>query len=78
MQSKRTEADEKAGHAVNPLPIMTVDDCATEAQTTRRTIERMIARGELTAYRFGPRLVRIRREDFDAAFNLTASAASAR
>ena len=31
-----------------------------------RTLEKMIARGSLPAYRIGPKTVRLRREDIDA------------
>lgn len=39
-----------------------------------KTIDRMIARGELRAFRVGPRLVRIRRRDLDRLFRQVATA----
>lgn len=38
---------------------VTMDDAAAEISVSRKTIRRMITRGEIEAKRFGPRLVRV-------------------
>lgn len=45
---------------------MTTPDVADHLQVTDRTVRRMIAAGELPAYRLGPRLLRVKRSDVDA------------
>lgn len=42
------------------------DEAATVLGVTTKTLRTRIAAGELPAYRFGPRLVRIDRADLDA------------
>ena len=46
------------------LPLMTIGEAATILRVARRTIRRMIKRGELHAVRIG-RSVRIRRQDIE-------------
>ncbi|MEA4945707.1 MAG: helix-turn-helix domain-containing protein [Propionicimonas sp.] len=57
-----------------PTTITPVEDCwlnipqaGEHIGTTEWTIRRMIARGELKATRFGPKLIRIKRSDLDKA-----------
>jgi len=46
---------------------MSIADSATYLGVTTRTVQQMIADGRLRAYRLGPRIVRLRRGDIDAA-----------
>jgi excisionase family DNA binding protein len=43
-----------------------IRDTATELGLSIDTVRRYIATGRLRAYRVGPRLLRVRREDIDA------------
>jgi excisionase family DNA binding protein len=45
---------------------VSVGEIAAELQVTERFIRRLIADGELQAFRVGSRLVRVRRGDVDA------------
>ncbi|MEO4038419.1 helix-turn-helix domain-containing protein [Micrococcaceae bacterium Sec6.3] len=49
-----------------PLDYMTQQDAAEALGISLSTIRRMIARGELRAYRFGPRVIRIDPADLRA------------
>lgn len=40
-------------------PLLTLKQAAMWLNTSETTVRRMIARGDLRAYRFGPRLIRI-------------------
>lgn len=46
---------------------LSVNDAAEYLGVTTRTIRQMIADGRLRGYRSGPRLVRLRRDEIDAA-----------
>ena len=48
-------------------PDMSIADTATYLGVTTRTVHQAIADGRLPAYRLGPRIVRLRRADIDAA-----------
>jgi excisionase family DNA binding protein len=48
-------------------PDMTAADVAAYLNTTNKTIWNMVADGRLKAYRLGPRIVRFRRSEVDAA-----------
>jgi excisionase family DNA binding protein len=48
-------------------PNMSIADSATYLGVTTRTVQQMIADGRLRAYRLGPRVVRLRPDDIDAA-----------
>ena len=48
-------------------PDMSISDVATYLNVTTRTVQQMIADGRLLAYRLGPRIVRLRRDEIDAA-----------
>ncbi len=49
-----------------PTPYVSVAVAAERLGVCERTIRRRIADGSLAGYRFGPRLVRVCREDLDA------------
>ncbi|WP_183467516.1 helix-turn-helix domain-containing protein [Mycolicibacterium iranicum] len=55
-----------ATKTVSP-PNLSIADVATYLGVTTRTVQQMIADGRLPAYRLGPRVVRLRRDDVDAA-----------
>lgn len=48
-------------------PDMSISDVAAYLAVTTRTVQQMIADGRLRAYRLGPRIVRLRRDDIDGA-----------
>jgi excisionase family DNA binding protein len=48
-------------------PNLSIGDAAEYLGVTTRTIQQMVADGRLRAYRLGPRVVRLRRDDIDAA-----------
>jgi excisionase family DNA binding protein len=48
-------------------PNMSIADVSEYLGVTTRTVQQMIADGRLPAYRLGPRVVRLRRDDVDAA-----------
>lgn len=48
-------------------PNLSIADVADYLGVTTRTVQSMIADGRLTAYRLGPRVVRLRLADVDAA-----------
>ncbi|WP_085190670.1 helix-turn-helix domain-containing protein [Mycobacterium sp. IEC1808] len=52
----------------NKLPAyLSINDAAEYLGVTTRTIHQMVADGRLTAYRLGARVVRLRRDEIDAA-----------
>ncbi|MCA2358540.1 helix-turn-helix domain-containing protein [Mycobacterium intracellulare] len=51
----------------NERAYLSVNDAAEYLGVTTRTIRQMIADGRLRGYRSGPRLVRLRRDEIDAA-----------
>ena len=46
---------------------MTIQQVAESYQLSSSTVRRMIQRGQLTAHRLGPRVIRVRREDLESA-----------
>ena len=46
--------------------LLPLQQAADEASCSVSTLRNLIARGDLTAYRFGPRLIRVRRKDLEA------------
>lgn len=46
---------------------LSVNDAAEYLGVTTRTVRQMIADGHLRGYRCGPRLIRLRRDEIDAA-----------
>jgi excisionase family DNA binding protein len=46
---------------------LTKSEAAEYLGVTVKTIDRKIASGDIPAYRFGPKLIRVKREDLDAA-----------
>jgi excisionase family DNA binding protein len=55
-------------------PNMSVSDAAAYLGVTPRTIQSMLADGRLTAYKLGPRIVRLSQADIDAAMTPYGSA----
>jgi excisionase family DNA binding protein len=45
--------------------MLPLQQAAEEAACSVSTLRNLIARGDLTAYRFGPRLIRVRRQDLE-------------
>jgi excisionase family DNA binding protein len=48
-------------------PDMTLKDVATYLGLSTRTVRQMVADGRLKAYRLGPKVIRFRRSEVDAA-----------
>jgi excisionase family DNA binding protein len=46
---------------------LSISDTADYLDVTTRTVHQMIADGRLTAYRLGARVIRLRRDEIDAA-----------
>ncbi len=46
--------------------LMSIREAAAYMGTSTRTITRLVVSGDLEAYRFGQRLIRLRRSDLDA------------
>ena len=46
--------------------MLPLQQAAEVAACSVSTLRNLIARGDLTAYRFGPRMIRIRRQDLEA------------
>ena len=78
MSKKLSEVEAKAGSGVGLPSLMTVDEIAAELRSTRRFVEMMIADGRLPASRIGARMIRVRREDFEALLTPITSSANAR
>jgi excisionase family DNA binding protein len=57
-------------------PDMSIANVAVYLNVTTRTVQQMIADGRLPAYRLGPRVVRLRRDDVDAALTPYGGASS--
>jgi excisionase family DNA binding protein len=49
-------------------PYLTIPETAEYLGLTPRGVRLAIAEGRLTAYRLGPRTIRLRRDEIDAAF----------
>lgn len=55
-------------HAAPTLPAyLSITETAEYLGVTTRTVHQMVADGRLTAYRLGARVVRLRRDEIDAA-----------
>lgn len=54
--------------ARKPQPSLSISEAAEQRGLSDSTIRRLISRGELRAYRIGPRLIRIDPADLDALF----------
>lgn len=52
---------------VSRRPYLSIAETADYLGVTTRTVRQMIADGRLTGYRLGARLVRLRRDEIDAA-----------
>ncbi|WP_019876241.1 helix-turn-helix domain-containing protein [Sporichthya polymorpha] len=55
--------DRNSGSELEPDPLLTKQEIAELYGTTDRFVEKLIASGELPAYKLGGKLVRIRRSD---------------
>jgi excisionase family DNA binding protein len=53
-------------NSVKPSPDLGIRETATELRVSADTVRRYVASGRLSAYRLGPRLIRVRRESIDA------------
>ncbi len=60
-----------------PRRLASIDAAAAYVGVNPRTVRRRIAAGELTGYRFGPRLIRVDLDQLDAVLRPIPSAASA-
>ena len=65
-ENSRTENSDPG--EVSHRTLLPLQKAADEASCSVSTLRNLIARGDLTAYRFGPRLIRIRRKDLEALF----------
>lgn len=54
-------------HAAAPGSFITIQQAADYLGVNARTVRYMIADGRLTAYSLGPRVIRLRKSDVDAA-----------
>lgn len=54
--------------------LLTIDQVADSFQLSRSTVRRMIARGQLPAHRVGPRAIRIKAAEIEAALRQVPSA----
>ena len=52
--------------SADPAQLLSLQQAAEESACSVSTIRNLLARGDLTAYRFGRRLIRIRRQDLEA------------
>jgi excisionase family DNA binding protein len=53
-------------HAVAPVRPVPIREAAPRYHVNQATLRRMIARGEITGYRFGQRMVRVDLAELDA------------
>lgn len=70
----RNSFKERVGMSAKYLGI---GDSAAYLSVSPKTIRRMVARGELTAYRVGPKILRIDAEELDAVLRRVPSAGDA-
>jgi excisionase family DNA binding protein len=52
-------------HTPRPQRLASLEDAASYADLSVRTIRRYIATGRITGYRVGPRLIKVDLDDFD-------------
>lgn len=57
--------------------LATIATAAAYVDTSPKTIRRAISEGRITAYRFGPRLIRVDLNEIDASLKVIPSAGSA-
>ena len=50
----------------DPSQLLSLQQAAEENSCSVSTLRNLIARGVLVAYRFGPRMIRVRRQDLEA------------
>ncbi len=51
--------------SADPAQLLPLQQAAEESACSVSTLRNLIARGDLTAYRFGPRMIRVRRQDLE-------------
>jgi len=56
-----------AHHTATPGTFITIQQAADYLGVNTRTVRYMVADGRLTAYSLGPRVIRLRKSDVDAA-----------
>jgi excisionase family DNA binding protein len=54
-------------HAMSGRPYLSISETADYLGVTTRTVRQMVSDGRLTAYHLGARVVRLRRNEIDAA-----------
>lgn len=47
-------------------PFLTLGQAAEYLGVDKRTVRRMVSRGDLALYKYGPRIARIRQDELDA------------
>ena len=52
--------------SADPAQLLPLQQAAEETACSVSTLRNLIARGDLPAYRFGPRMIRVRRRDLEA------------
>ena len=52
--------------SADPAQLLSLQQAAEESACSVSTIRNLLARGDLTAYRFGRRMIRVRRQDLEA------------
>lgn len=65
MNKSNTPSPELTASA-DPSQLLPLQQAAEESSCSVSTLRNLIARGDLTAYRFGPRMIRVRRQDLEA------------
>lgn len=69
-KSKKSDTDNTPSPVLSasadPSQLLPLQQAAEESSCSVSTLRNLIARGDLTAYRFGPRLIRVRRQDLEA------------
>lgn len=52
-------------HTTSPGNLLSIEDVAQILACSTKSVRRLISRGDLPAYRYGPRLIRIDPRDLD-------------
>ena len=63
---KNNTPDVTLSRRPNLLDLLPLQQAAEESSCSVSTLRNLIARGDLIAYRFGPRMIRVRRQDLEA------------
>ena len=70
--SRPNRAARRHPHAPVPRAYIGVSEAAAYLDLSEKTIRRLIDSGELTAYKYGPRVLRLKISDLDAVFTVKA------